>query len=75
MTSSFAADANDKMPTGVCVIFRSCTIRARTGNAVMLIDIPKNRAKGRKSVCAAAYSSYTQKDDTIPKKKGITIPA
>ncbi|MPM47860.1 hypothetical protein SDC9_94581 [bioreactor metagenome] len=49
VTSSFAADAIDKIPTGVFVMFLSCSILAITGKAVMLMDMPINKEKGRKA--------------------------
>ena len=75
VTSSFAAEAMESVPMGVFVMLRSCTIRANTGKAVILMDIPINKANGRKAVWLAAYSSYTQMDARIPKKNGTTIPA
>ena len=45
-TSSTAAHANAVVARGDCVSCRSLMIRASTGNAVMLIAMPKNNAKG-----------------------------
>ena len=46
--SLFAALAIASMPIGVLPRLRSCTIRASTGKAVMLTDMPMNSAKERK---------------------------
>ena len=53
VTSSLAAEAIDNIPTGLFVILRSCTIRANTGKAVILMLIPMNMAKGKNSACCA----------------------
>ena len=44
VTSSTAAHVMAVVPSGVCVRWRSSRMRARTGNAVMLIAIPQNSA-------------------------------
>ena len=46
-----AAQVIAVMPTSPFVHPRSCTIRANTGNAVMLTAIPINRAKEVKPIC------------------------
>ena len=58
VTSSLAAEAMVRMPIGLRVIFLSWMMRAKTGNAVMLMAMPMNKEKGRKAVWWAAYSSY-----------------
>ena len=45
VTSSAAAQVMASAPRGVFVRFRSLIIRARTGNAVILIAMPMNREK------------------------------
>src|SRR5579862_6831099 len=45
VTSSIAAQATVSAPSGRLVIRRSARIRASTGNAVIDIDTPMNRAK------------------------------
>ena len=60
VTSSFAALAMAMVPKWVLDNPFSCTILANTGKAVILIEIPINNAKERKSVCLAANSSYTK---------------
>jgi hypothetical protein len=58
VTSSLAAEAIDSTPNGVFAKFLSCTILANTGKAVILIDIPMNKAKAKNDVCCDAYFSY-----------------
>ena len=52
--SSAAAQVMAKAPNFVFVKFRSCTILASTGKAVILIEIPMNKAKGRNLMPAGA---------------------
>ena len=54
VTSSTAAHVNANAPTGVVSIPRSDRIRASTGNAVMLMAMPMNRANAWKEVPAGA---------------------
>ena len=54
VASSIAAQANAVLPSGDLERFRSSSIRASTGNAVMLIAIPMNSAKAVKDVLAGA---------------------
>jgi hypothetical protein len=53
VTSSTAADAITTAPSGRFSIRRSTRILASTGNAVIDIETPMNRAKGRKSPSGA----------------------
>src|SRR6266404_584067 len=69
VTSSNAAQAIDRCPSLVCVRPRSDRIRARTGNAVMLIETPMNKANGRPGVDGAAKARISR-DKTIPAEKG-----
>src|SRR5574344_1520605 len=50
VTSSFAADAIERIPVWVFVIFRSWIILASTGKAVILMEIPTNSANGKKAI-------------------------
>jgi hypothetical protein len=47
LTSSTAAHIKAVVPKDVDCICRSSSMRARSGKAVMLIDTPRNKAKGR----------------------------
>jgi hypothetical protein len=49
VTSSTAAQAITVLPRRVCVRRRSARMRASTGKAVMLIAVPRKRAKSRKA--------------------------
>ena len=53
--SSAAAQVIVRLPILVLPIFRSFMIRASTGNAVMLVAMPMNKLKDKKSVLAGAY--------------------
>src|SRR6266852_8098652 len=72
VTSSHAAQAIDRCPSRVCVRPRSDRMRARTGNAVMLIETPMNRANGRPGVDGAA-KARNSRDKTIPAENGRMI--
>ena len=54
VTSSKAAAASTTAPIGRLSMRRSTRIRASTGNAVIDIEMPRNSAKGRKSVSGAS---------------------
>ena len=58
VTSPMAAHTIAMLPAGVRVIPRSFRIRASTGNAVMLIAMPRNSANGTNEMCAGANSAY-----------------
>src|SRR5439155_699331 len=69
VTPSNAAQAIDRCPSRVCVRPRSDRIRARTGNAVMLMETPINKANGKPGVDGAA-KARNWRDKTIPAEKG-----
>ena len=54
--SSAAAQVITIEPKRVLLIPRSCTIRANTGKAVILIEIPINRANDKKLIPSGANS-------------------
>ena len=56
VTSLLAALAMASIPIGVFPRFRSCTIRAKTGKAVILIEMAINSANGINAACPAPNS-------------------
>ena len=54
LTSPTAAQARAVVPSGVLARPRSSRMRASTGNAVMLMAMPMNRAKARNGTPAGA---------------------
>ena len=56
--SSAAAQVITMAPIRVLFKPRSWTIRANTGNAVILIAIPRNNPKDKKATPAGAYCVY-----------------
>jgi hypothetical protein len=69
VTSSVAAHAIAVAPKGVLVSPRSSNIRARTGKAVMLMEMPMNKANARKVVFGAARFVNRNSEATTPKRK------
>jgi|GEM_PF-5953503 len=55
VTSPTAAQVIAVLPRKVRVSPRSCKMRASTGKAVMLIEMPMNKAKARKVAPGCAY--------------------
>ena len=49
-------------------------IRAKTGNAVILIAVPINNVKDKKEILAGAKFEYKNRDKPIPIKKGKNTP-
>jgi hypothetical protein len=60
VTSSTAAQAVAVLPSDVLKIPRSCKIRTSTGKAVMLMEIPMNRAKARNEAPGLREVAYSQ---------------
>lgn len=68
MASSAAAQTRATLPSVVLVIPRSSKIRASTGNAVILTDIPTNKAKGAKRAPGPASWRYKKYALTTPRR-------
>ena len=73
VTSSMAAHVMAKSPRGVFVSLRSCKILARIGNAVILIEMPINRANEVKFTSVGANSLNRINDMQIPRRNGKKI--
>ena len=74
VTSSTAAQVIAVLPSTVPVMPRSAMIRARTGNAVMLMAMPMKSAKARKLTPSGAKSGYSNSERRTPRKYGTTMP-
>src|SRR5437660_968653 len=68
VTSSTAAQVTAMLPRKVFERLRSCKMRARTGNAVMLIEIPMNKANAVNVAPGAARDVYRNHASATPKK-------
>src|SRR5262249_35420569 len=68
VTSSTAAQVRAMLPRAVFVRLRSCSMRASTGNAVMLIEIPMNNANAMNVAPGAARCVYKNHARTTPRK-------
>ena len=73
--SSMAAQVITIGPTGDLLIPFSCTIRAKTGKAVILIAIPINSANETNPECACVKSSYIKYASNAPNVNGKTMLA
>jgi hypothetical protein len=60
VTSSTAAQVMAVLPSAVCVMPRSWRMRASTGKAVMLMEMPMNRANPVKVALLPARSVYSK---------------
>src|ERR1019366_10287797 len=70
VTSSVAAHARAVLPKAVLVKPRSSRMRARTGKAVMLIEMPIKSAKARKVVPGTARLGKSQSEANTPSRYG-----
>ena len=58
VTSSTAAQAIATVPRRLCIILRSCRMRASTGKAVMLMAAPMKSAKLVKATLSSESRGY-----------------
>ncbi len=75
VASPRAAQAIAVWPSGVPVKPRSARMRSSTGKAVMLNEIPTNRAKPVKPTPGGACAPYSQIASSTPSTKGTAMPA
>ncbi len=75
VTSSTAAQVMAVLPSAVCDRPRSCRMRASTGKAVMLIEMPMNRAKDTNEVPGAASLLNRKYASSTPSRYGKTMLA
>ena len=75
VASSIAAAAIAMEPTRDVSRLRSSRIRASTGNAVMLMAAPMNKANGRKATPSGARSACNGFASATPNRNGATMLA